>query len=1277
MGEYFLCRALNVRGLQTDKKRHSVFFWLKEKIDNLNPSIEILTETHCHSRKDAKNWGNEWGNMKNSSFWSRGTSNSKGVCILFHELFLKAYSDLKILDKKIDLNGRYVKLVLNISNCTYRLLGVYAPNNPLERVRFFQDLFELVDDGFEAENIFGGDWNCVKNAIIDRKNCTGTNDIGQIDLEYLSQALELEDAWRRRYPDTLEYTWSRPDGKMSRLDYWLTSKSLSPQISAIFHKVAPLTDHRAINIVIKTSEIKRGRGLYKMNVSHLLNDNFKQEISELWGKWQQNKNRFPDKGTWWDTGKNHIKSYCISFAREFNIEKRQDLDCIEEKLDKCKKADADYERLKKEYENMLDAKADGARVRSRIQNWEEGEKSTKYFYNLEKQNAKEKLWTEIYDKNGKVINGTKDIQKRQLEFYENLYSSQNITPDQKEVDYFLDNDLNNNKLSESSKDYMDQDLSENEIKNAIKKMKNNKSPGTDGIAIEFYKLYWGLVGEDLTEVLIEGLENKQLAYSQYLASIILLYKKGPRPDIKNWRPISLLNVDYKILTKVFAERLKKVLPEIINQDQKGCIPGRYIGHNIRLISDIFHEMEEDELDSLILQLDQEKAFDRVEWNWLFSVLSHFNFGHRFIEILQTMYSGSRSCIMTNGYQSKFFNITRGIRQGDALSALLYVIQFEPLVNKIRNCNSIEGLKVKLNNSNREINTKGCQYVDDSNTILKNVDSIDPFLDVINKYEKVSGSKVNVDKTVCMAANENLSIPFPLKPISKDNKKVLGVPVGKDKINEAFWTKIIQKLKSKLNIWRMRSLSYIGKALIIRSQAISQISYAMEMIPIEDRFIKDINTIIFDFLWAGKNIKIKRNIAFLPRDIGGLNIVNVEILIKTKRIMWVIRALKEQTGQTWAKLVENYLRCLDNKFKISFFTLKVSDSRDLTKKAKIPRFYKECIHHFQLMNSIALQNSFQDEIIWCNRNRKFRNKPLTISHWAKSGIKQIGDLYTEGSIQGDNLKARLTHKAAFFFEISKIKQVFPENSINIGQINSEVIDGGKDFLLRQVYNIPGIGPKSLDSITSKDIYNILLLNNVPEIKSKTYWLNKFPGININFETWFLVNMNNPLVPNKTKDFSWKVFHGQINTGPKLKLMGFSPDEFCKICRNNMIENIEHLIYDCDIAHRVWLHIRRLLSLWLGENFTISKINAITGYWSSDISTEIMILNMFCCLTRHYIWKKRCAVVFDNQKITSEIQVISGLKWFILGHLTTLLASKNVDTNIKEIITNVKSLIDNAN
>ena len=501
-------KGVNVRGWNHPPKRQNFMKWLKEPIEGVCAAINIVTETHCKSNKDAKKWGNEWSSVKRNSLWSKGTSNSKGVAILINENFQKSNPNMTITHKIIDPNGRYVKFILTVNDCKYRILGVYAPNNPFERIKFFRDIHDIVDDGVEAENIFGGDWNCAQNSIMDRYNCSSTNDLGQRDLSIVSDILDIEDIWRRRNPDTPEFTW-RGRGRKSRIDYWLTSISLDNQIDKVFHCIAPYTDHSAINLVVNTEEVKRGPGLWKMNAKTLLDAKFRQEFTEMWTKWKSKKQNYSDVKVWWDLGKRHIKSFSIQFAKDSKQGCNQspnDLKFIGEKIKELQKINADYEHLQQQYEEIFTLKAEGARVRSRIKCWEEGERSNKYFYGLEKRNAKEKLWSQIFDKNEKSLIGTQNIQKRQVEFYKDLYSSQNLSLRNLDYDFFLKG--SNKALSPENKEFLDEDISNDEIGIALKKMANNKSPGPDGIVIEMYKIYWGLLGDDLCEVLKSGLEDQ-------------------------------------------------------------------------------------------------------------------------------------------------------------------------------------------------------------------------------------------------------------------------------------------------------------------------------------------------------------------------------------------------------------------------------------------------------------------------------------------------------------------------------------------------------------------------------------------------------------------------------------------------------------------------------------------------------------------------------------------------------------------------------------------------
>ena len=243
-----------------------------------------------------------------------------------------------------------------------------------------------------------------------------------------------------------------------------------------------------MNVIIDLNEITRGPGLWKMNAQHLLNPKFKDRFTDLWTKWQSKKHDYDIK-RWWDLGKRHIKSFAISFAKEMSCVMKTQLIDLEEKIDLRKKANADYDRLQKQYEDIFSMKANGARIRSRTRDFEMGEKSTKYFYGLEKKIAKEKSWTDIFDKHGKTITGTKNVQRRQLEFYEDLFRTQNLKNDKEDYNFFFEKSNQDKKLSDESKRFMDSELENTEIGKALKKMPNNKSPGPDGICAEFYKLF--------------------------------------------------------------------------------------------------------------------------------------------------------------------------------------------------------------------------------------------------------------------------------------------------------------------------------------------------------------------------------------------------------------------------------------------------------------------------------------------------------------------------------------------------------------------------------------------------------------------------------------------------------------------------------------------------------------------------------------------------------------------------------------------------------------------
>ena len=201
-------------------------------------------------------------------------------------------------------------------------------------------------------------------------------------------------------------------------------------------------------------------------------------------------------------------------------------------------------------------------------------------------------------------------------------------------------------------------------------MKNGKSPGLDGFTVEFYKFCWHDLKPFLLRSFKEAFQKKCMSVSQTQGVITCLPKEGkPKHFLKNWRPISLLNVDYKIVSTCVANRIKLVLDYLISETQTGFMKGRYIGECTRLICDLLERVDEENIPGLLVLLDFEKAFDSIEWNFICEALNFLGFGNTIVQWFRTLYNNSKSCIQNNGYLSDFFSIERGVRQGDPLSLI--------------------------------------------------------------------------------------------------------------------------------------------------------------------------------------------------------------------------------------------------------------------------------------------------------------------------------------------------------------------------------------------------------------------------------------------------------------------------------------------------------------------------------------------------------------------------------------------------------------------------------
>ena len=219
--------------------------------------------------------------------------------------------------------------------------------------------------------------------------------------------------------------------------------------------------------------------------------------------------------------------------------------------------------------------------------------------------------------------------------------------------------------------------------------------------------------QKLIAVYGQSFELGLLPESMRIGVITLLEKKGKdRSNIANWRPITLLNMDYKILTKTLSTRLKPILSSLVHPDQNGFVPGGSIFFSSHTIRDILFYCKKENVDLILMALDYTKAFDSVDFEFIFKTFVTFGFGPKFQKWIKILYEKVKSCISNNGNISEPFEIEGSTRQGDPISPIVFILGLEILLVSIRSDDNIKGIKIEKHE------LKLTAYADDSSYFLK-------------------------------------------------------------------------------------------------------------------------------------------------------------------------------------------------------------------------------------------------------------------------------------------------------------------------------------------------------------------------------------------------------------------------------------------------------------------------------------------------------------------------------------------------------------------------------
>ena len=739
-------------------------------------------------------------------------------------------------------------------------------------------------------------------------------------------------------------------------------------------------------------------------------------------------------------------------------------------------------------------------------------------------------------------------------------------------------------------------------------MQNNKSPGSTGFTTEFFKFFWSDISYFVVNSINYGFENKHMSQTQKEGIITCIPKVGKsRKYIKNWRPISLLNITYKIASGSIANRLKRILPTVIDIDQSGFISNRFTGDNLRLIYDVLTYSQQQQQKGLLVLIDFEKAFDTVAWSFIEKCLNFYNFKNDIIQWIKAFYTDIKSTVIVNNEPTPWFEIKRGCRQGDPISPYIFLLCGEILAHMIRQNDNIKGYSVN------EQEVKISQYADDTSLFLDgSAESFEYCIHTVLEYAKYSGLAMNYEKTKviwfgCKRTPTDIFLPemnFQWNPTSFN---ILGVDFTVDlkNITDINIEKKLIDMQREINKWSKRDLTPFGKVTVIKTLIISKIVHIFISLPSPSpKMFKKINAMLYEFLWDGKPDKMKRSIARNKIELGGIGMIDVEIFDKALKLTWIRRFLlcksrwKDIVIQLFPgitkidKLGDRFIQNLSKTIKNNFWANVMTYFSTFHKKFKI-----DC-----------LEAMYQSSFLF-NEKIKIGNSVISNKLLERNNIFYIQDLMQNNVF--------LDHHDFILLKNVNIDFLTYNSIISAIKKSTQFKDLEKS-------NITFKHQPAIDNILKSKKGAVLiyrsLLDTSLECKGKTKWMT---SVDIEEEEWQCAF---PFLKYTTKDtkLRWlqlRILHNILTTNRSVAKYKENQSDLCTFCKKHS-ETIEHLFFDCGIVSNFWNDLTSLINRRCKHAYHLKFDKKLILFGQSQFISTDKICDLIILMAKFYIY--RCKV-----------------------------------------------------
>ena len=574
-------------------------------------------------------------------------------------------------------------------------------------------------------------------------------------------------------------------------------------------------------------------------------------------------------------------------------------------------------------------------------------------------------------------------------------------------------------------------------------------------------------------------------------------------------------------------------------------------------------------------------------------------------MVKTFQKNAVSCVSQAGILSNFFRLERGCRQGDPISPYIFLLCAEILAIKIKNNTNIKG--IEINNNTYVIS----QYADDTVIILDGTEnSLRALVKELEEFYTMSGLKINKSKTQLVWIGEK---KYSTEKICQEMSfqwttsfKLLGIQYDVDlgKIISLNYDKKLVKIKGIIEQWKRRNLTPIGKITLIKSLIVSQLNHLFITLPNpNEKTIKQLNDILFNFIWNSKIDKIKRKVITQNYTCGGLKMIDLDQYIKGLKSTWIRRILRD-SHSNWKILLES---CIDLEILLSVG----SDYQFHDQVKQLNNFWKEVINAYHEIQDKTELNNWQEymcQSLWYNKNIRIDNKPLFYRKWYNKGIKYIYDLLDEDCnfLTLDNIQHR------FSLQISHLAYT--------GIVHAIKSDLKKYNFERNSYRYGPHIPQTIKIYIctkrgSRPMYDILNRVQVTNPTGKRKWAKVF---NIPDSEWkFIFTL--PFQVCKDSKLQWtqvRINHYILTTNTFMYKIGMINYTVCTLCETED-ETIYHLIWQCSKTQQ-FIGDFKIYCNSKNIAFEIADKTFIFG----DLKSQDKVLNYLLIYMKYYIYKTRC-------------------------------------------------------